>query len=42
MVYLVVFKNLSLTLVGSNELNYFENATTLSKRTLKMTVAAQL
>jgi len=29
-------------LVGSNQGNYFENATTCSKRTLKTTVATQL
>jgi len=29
-------------LVGSNQGNYFENATTCSKRTLKMTVATKL
>jgi len=31
-----------ITLVGSNQRNYFENATTFSKRTLKTTVATQL
>ncbi len=31
-----------ITLVGSNQGNYFENATTCSKRTLKTTVATQL
>jgi len=30
------------TLVGSNQGNYFENATACSKRTLKTTVATQL
>jgi len=35
-----VFKEI--TLVGSNQGNYFENATTCSKRTLKTTVATQL
>jgi len=29
-------------LIGSNQGNYFENATACSKRTLKMTVATQL
>jgi len=29
-------------LVGSNQGNYFENATACSKRTLKTTVATQL
>jgi len=31
-----------ITLVGSNQGNYFENATAYSKRTLKTTVAAEL
>ncbi len=31
-----------ITLVGSNQGNYFENATACSKRTLKTTVATQL
>jgi hypothetical protein len=31
-----------LTLVDSNQLNYFENATACSKRTLKARVATQL
>jgi len=31
-----------ITLVGSNQRNYLENATTCSKRTLKTTVATQL
>jgi len=35
-----VFKEI--TLVGSNQGNYFENATACSKRTLKTTVATQL
>jgi len=35
-----VFKEI--TLVDSNQGNYFENATACSKRTLKMTVATQL
>jgi len=35
-----VFKEI--TLVCSNQGNYFENATACSKRTLKMTVATQL
>jgi len=35
-----VFKEI--TLVGSNQGNYFENAAACSKRTLKMTVATQL
>ncbi len=35
-----VFKEI--TLVGSNQGNYFENATECSKRTLKTTVATQL
>ncbi len=45
----VVFLGVSLyailkeiTLVGSNQGNYFENATACSKRTLKTTVATQL
>ncbi len=33
---------LLITLVGSIQCNYFENATTCSKRTLKTTVATQL
>jgi len=35
-----VFKEI--TLVGSNQGNYFENAIACSKRTLKTTVATQL
>ncbi len=35
-----VFKEI--TLIGSNQGNYFENATACSKRTLKTTVATQL
>jgi hypothetical protein len=35
-----VFKEI--TLVGSNQGNYFENATACSKRSLKTTVATQL
>ncbi len=35
-----VFKEI--TLVGSNQGNYFENATACSKRMLKTTVATQL
>jgi len=35
-----VFKEI--TLVGSNQGNYFENATACSKRTLKTTVSTQL
>jgi len=35
-----VFKEI--TLVGSNQGNFFENATACSKRTLKTTVATQL
>ncbi len=35
-----VFKEIAL--VGSNQGNYFENATACSKRTLKTTVATQL
>jgi hypothetical protein len=35
-----VFKEI--TLVGSNQGNYFENTTACSKRTLKTTVATQL
>jgi hypothetical protein len=35
-----VFKEI--TLVGSNQSNYFENATAFSKRMLKTTVATQL
>ncbi len=31
-----------ITLIGSNQGNYFENATACSKRTLKTTVATQL
>jgi len=31
-----------ITLVGSNQCNYIENATAFSKRTLKTTVATQL
>jgi len=31
-----------ITLVGSNQCNFFENATACSKRTLKTTVATQL
>jgi len=31
-----------ITLVGSNQHNYFENVTACSKRTLKTTVATQL
>ncbi len=31
-----------ITLVGSNQHNYFENANAYSKRTLKTTVATQL
>jgi len=31
-----------ITLIGSNQGNYFENATEFSKRTLKTTVATQL
>jgi len=38
--YACVFKEI--TLVGSNQGNYFENATDCSKRTLKTTVATQL
>jgi len=30
------------TLIGSNQGNYFENATACSKRTLKTTVATEL
>jgi len=36
----IVFKEI--TLVGSNQGNYFENATACSKYTLKTTVATQL
>jgi len=35
-----VFK--AITLVGSNQRNYFENATACSERTLKTTVATQI
>jgi len=31
-----------ITLIGSNQCNFFENATSCSKRTLKTTVATQL
>jgi hypothetical protein len=36
------FKSTEITLVGSYQGNYFENATACSKRTLKTTVATQL
>jgi len=41
LLHVVAFSN-KIILVGSNQGNYFENATACSKRTLKTTVATQL